>query len=134
MLGPLQVLLTRRGRVVPADQLLEILWPDDDPDAGRKRLHVRISQLRRALDPESSSPPIVTAEGGYAFSAEAGCWIDVAEFEAQAERGRQCQEDGDLAEAVTAYAAASSLYRGDFLEEDLYEDWAFVERERLREQ
>ena len=51
----LKVLLTRRGRVVPADQLLEILWPEDDPDAGRKRLHVRISQLRRALDPESSS-------------------------------------------------------------------------------
>ena len=96
----LKVLLARRGRVVPADQLLEILWPEDDPDAGRKRLHVRVSQLRRALDPGGSSAPIVTAEGGYAFSPEADCWLDVAEFEAQAERGRQCQEDGNLAEAV----------------------------------
>jgi len=59
----LKVLLTRRGRVAPADQLLEILWPEDDPDASRKRLHVRISHLRRALDPGGSSVPIVTAEG-----------------------------------------------------------------------
>jgi len=29
-------LLARRGHVVPADQLLEILWPDDDPHTTRR--------------------------------------------------------------------------------------------------
>jgi DNA-binding SARP family transcriptional activator len=129
----LKVLLTRRGHVVPADQLLEILWPDDDPDTARNRLHVRISQLRRALAPENPSAYILTHRGGYSLNPEANCWIDAIEFEARAEWGRRCQECENLSEATTAYQTACALYRGDFLEEELYEDWTLAERERLRE-
>jgi len=128
----LKVLLARRGRVVPTDQLLEILWPGDDPEAARRRLHVRISQLRSALD--SGDPNLIrTVDGGYTFGPDADCWIDAVAFEERAERGRRHQESGALGEAIGAYEAARELYRGDFLEEDLYEDWAFIERERLRE-
>jgi DNA-binding SARP family transcriptional activator len=129
----LKVLLARRGRIVTSDQLLEILWPHDDPDAARRRLHVRISQLRRALDPDAATAFILTVAGGYTFNPDADCWIDALEFEARAQVGRRCQESGDLAEAITAYETARALYRGDFLAEDLYEDWTFAERERLRE-
>ncbi len=34
---------------------------------------------------------------------------------------------------MAAYRAAAELYRGDYLEEDRYEDWALSTRERLRE-
>jgi LuxR family maltose regulon positive regulatory protein len=129
----LKLLLTRQGRVVPADQLLELLWPEADPDTARRSLHVRISQLRRALDPDNPDAYILTVEGGYVFNPGADCRIDAIEFEARAQWGRRCQESGNLAEAITAYETARSLYRGDLLEEDLYEDWAFAERERLRE-
>jgi DNA-binding SARP family transcriptional activator len=129
----LKVLLTRRGHVVSTEQLTDILWPDDDSDAALNRLHVRVSQLRRALDSKTPFPYILTHKGGYSFSLDADCWIDAVEFEARAQWGRHCQENDNLAEAITAYETACTLYRGDFLEEDLYEDWAFVERERLRE-
>jgi DNA-binding SARP family transcriptional activator len=129
----LRVLLARRGRIVPSDQLLEILWPDQDPLVARRRLHVRISQLRKALGAGGSSGCIATMEGGYSFRADADCWIDSYEFEALAQQGRLCQENNDRAEAIAAYEAARALYRGDFLQEDLYADWAFAERERLRE-
>jgi DNA-binding SARP family transcriptional activator len=129
-----KLLLARRGRVVPADQLLEILWPEDDPDTTRRRLHVRVSQLRHALDPDDPSAYVLTVEEGYTFNPETDCWIDAVEFEACAQWGRRCQESGGLAEAITACETARALYQGDFLEEDLYEDWAFAERERLREQ
>lgn len=129
----LKVLLARHGHVVPADQLQEILWPGKDPSTTRSGLHVRISQLRKALAPDDPTACILTVEGGYSFGADANCWVDVFDFEAHAQQGRRRQEDGDLAEAVAAYEAARTLYRGDFLEEDLYEDWAFAERERLRE-
>lgn len=129
----LKVLLARRGHVVLADQLLEILWPGVDPETARRRLHVRISQLRRALDPDDPSAYVITVEDGYTFNLDADCWIDAVEFETGADRGRRCQESGNLAEAIAAYEAARALYQGDLLEEDLYEDWAFAERERLRE-
>jgi DNA-binding SARP family transcriptional activator len=38
-----------------------------------------------------------------------------------------------LTEAVQAYRAGTELYRGDFLEEDLYEDWSHARREHLRQ-
>jgi DNA-binding SARP family transcriptional activator len=38
-----------------------------------------------------------------------------------------------LAEAVVEYRMATELYRGDFLEEDLYEDWPNAQREHLRQ-
>ena len=129
----LKVLLTRRNHVISADQLVDILWPNDDPDTARNRLHVRISQLRRALDPGNPSAYVLTHKGGYRFNPEADCWIDTVEFEARAQWGRQCQECENLPEAITSYETACALYRGDFLEEDLYEDWTLAERERLRE-
>src|SRR3712207_9214319 len=36
-----------------------------------------------------------------------------------------------MPEAVAEYEGAIGLYRGDYLVEDLYEDWTMVERERL---
>jgi DNA-binding SARP family transcriptional activator/RecA/RadA recombinase len=129
----LKVLLARRGRVVTADQLLELLWPDADPPAARRRLHVRVSQLRRILSPDEPAAYLLTVEEGYTFDPQANCWLDTVEFEARVRQGRGCQEDGDLAQAIDAYESARALYRGDFLEEDLYQDWTFVEREWWRE-
>jgi DNA-binding SARP family transcriptional activator len=129
----LKVLASRHGHVVPADQLLEILWPEEAPDSARRHLYVRVSQLRRALHPGDASAYILGVEGGYTFNPEASCWIDTWEFETQTGRGRRLQAAGDLESAIAAYEMARSLYRGDFLEEDLYADWTFAERERLRE-
>jgi DNA-binding SARP family transcriptional activator len=129
----LKVLLIRRGHVVPADQLIELLWRDDDPEIARRRLHVRISQLRHALDPTSPADHILTVEDGYLFNPEADCWIDVDEFTAHADAGHNHQQNGNLAEAIAAYETARALYRGDLLEEDLYADWATASREHWRE-
>jgi DNA-binding SARP family transcriptional activator len=129
----LKLLLARRGRVVPVDQLIELIWPGEDPAAARCHLHVRISQLRRALDPDDPDAHVLTVAGGYTFTPNTNCWIDTVEFETCARRGRRCQEGGDLAEAINAYESARTLYQGNFLEGDPYADWASIERERLRE-
>ena len=122
-----KVLLARRGHVVPSDQLIEILWPDHSPDATRRRLHVRISQLRNALGEKKSL--VQTVDGGYIFSLDENCWLDVDEFQTAVVEGSRYQEAGQQSEAVDAYEQARQLYRGDFLAEDLYTDWTFVDRE-----
>jgi LuxR family maltose regulon positive regulatory protein len=58
-------------------------------------------------------------------------WTDTDEFEARYERGRHLERTQRKPEAAAEYEEAIELYRGDYLPEDLYEDWTMVERERL---
>lgn len=130
----LRVLLTFRDSVVSADQLIEILWPDSNPDRARRSLYVRVSQLRRALNPHDPAAYILTVEDGYTWNPEADCWIDVPAFEATLRQARRHLEQGALPQAIAAFEAARGLYRGDFLADTPYEDFALAERERLREE
>src|SRR4051794_41312616 len=41
--------------------------------------------------------------------------------------------DGDSATAISRFEAAVAMYRGDYLADDPYWEWAFMERERLRD-
>jgi DNA-binding SARP family transcriptional activator len=59
-------------------------------------------------------------------------WVDVEEFTKHYQAGQRLEKNGMLAEAVSEYEQAESLYQGDFLEEDLYEDWTNSLRESLK--
>jgi len=124
----LKILLVKPGAVVTSDQLLDYLWPNEREATARRRLHVRISDLRRLL-PQPS--PILTVDGGYRFDPETDYVLDVIEFEQLVENGRSHQEKGNLSEAITAYENACERYKGDFLAEDLYESWTAIPRERF---
>lgn len=126
-----KILLARRGEVVNSDQIVDHLWPADDPDSARRRLHVRISQLRRALGPGKTC--LQTVNGGYLFQPDETCWLDVAEFHNRISEGVRYQEAGRQPEAIRAFEQARQLYRGDFLAEDLYADWTYAAREHYRE-
>jgi len=126
-----KILLARRNQVVTSDQIIDILWPDDSPEAARRRLHVRISQLRNALGDGKSL--VQTVDGGYLFNSDEHCWVDVDEFQIAVAEGSRYQEDDQQPQAIRSYMQAHELYRGDFLAEDLYADWTFAKREFYRE-
>ncbi|MBI1743484.1 tetratricopeptide repeat protein [Candidatus Acetothermia bacterium] len=135
-----KVLLTHREHALVKDQLIEWLWPDLDRTAAEHNLRASISYLRRALEPElrkrAPSRFVLTTESGYRWNSQAACWLDADEFttlctalESEAFQNEKSIEHQQIAHAERARA----LYRGDYLEEDRYADWATAERERLRE-
>jgi tetratricopeptide (TPR) repeat protein len=71
-------------------------------------------------------------KGSYAFTATAPCWIDTEAFQRSYEMGRRDAEGERWSLAVRAYRQALSLYRGDYLVEDLYAEWADPFREHWR--
>ncbi|MGH2524879.1 MAG: AfsR/SARP family transcriptional regulator, partial [Anaerolineales bacterium] len=128
----LKYLLTHRHRPTPRDVLMEVLWPEADPEAARNRLNVALHGLRRALRSAADVPVIVFEDGAYRLDAGLRLWLDVDEFERHIRSGRQLEAAGKRAAAAAEYEVAIGLYQGDFLADDPYESWPVQQRERLR--
>jgi DNA-binding SARP family transcriptional activator len=130
----LKLLACERRRVVPTEEIAETLWPAPRT-ATPNTVRVFVHTLRERLEPERPkhvrSSVVVAGRGGYTLARE-NVWIDVDEFEARVTRGLVALAGGEMATAVEDLERARSLYRGHFLADDPYAEWAFWERERLR--
>ncbi len=60
----------------------------------------------------------------YRLRPEADVWLDAIEFDKACELGLRTSD-------LLQLRSALRLYRGDYLPDALYEDWASEERERL---
>jgi DNA-binding SARP family transcriptional activator len=130
----LRYLACERRRVAPADAVAEAIWPQAGPAAANSVRHF-VHVLRERLEPQRpkgmQSSYVVCSRGGYAL-ASGRVWIDADEFEAEARRGMAALASGDTRTAELRLVRSSQLYRGDFLSEEPYAEWALAERERLR--
>ncbi|HEX6711527.1 MAG TPA: BTAD domain-containing putative transcriptional regulator, partial [Rubrobacter sp.] len=131
----LKYLLANRGRPVSQDHLMGWLWPDSNLKKARWSLNSAIHGLRKLLSrcsTSSMSMNYVSLEDGYyRLSESVRVSTDVDEFDESHRRGRNLEKNRRMLEAAIEYEKAIELYRGDYLVEDLYEDWTMVERERL---
>jgi DNA-binding SARP family transcriptional activator len=126
-------LVLRRHTPVSKEVLMDVFWPDADVENARRNLHQAIYSLRQALRQLQPDFQVILFESDhYQINPDLNLWLDFEEFERHAKAGRRLESAGKTAEAMAEYIRAEELYRGDFLEEDLYEDWAGLQRERIR--
>ena len=129
-LALLKILAGERGRIFSVDELIEYLWPDcENLRSAASNLRGRVAELRKIFGYSF----IVSCRGGYALSAESDCWIDAEEFSRLEELGRRAYREARYDEALAKLQEAVALYRGEYLAEDRYEEWALQIRERYRE-
>jgi DNA-binding SARP family transcriptional activator len=125
-------LVAHHPNPVGKETLMDVFWPEAEPEAARRNLHQAIYCLRGALKAQGDDFPYILFEhDSYAFHPELTLWLDSVEFEQQIQAGRWLEHAGQPLEAMQEYCAAEALYRGDWLEEDLYEDWTRAQREHL---
>ncbi|CAN5520511.1 hypothetical protein BH23CHL2_BH23CHL2_28450 [soil metagenome] len=119
------------GQSILREQLVDLLWPELDLDAGSNNLHQALHIARRtlgALLPDEKPNRILRLQRGVlSLEPPAPVWIDVDDFE---RRARDLQTDDD----PSGFYEALDLYRGELLPDDLYEDWAAERRIVLHEQ
>lgn len=130
----LKLLASRRGRPATRDAAAEALWPGEDPGPLSNRLSVALSTLRKVLDPERSHPPdyfIAADQQSLALRVDR-VDLDVSSFLEAARAGAALASTGSWAAAEPRLREAENLYTGDFLEEDLYEEWPVNCREEAR--
>jgi DNA-binding SARP family transcriptional activator/tetratricopeptide (TPR) repeat protein len=110
--GVLAFLLLRANEVVPAERLIDALWPDDPPATARNSLQVRISHLRKVL----GQSRIDTLKSGYCLTASFE-EVDLLLFRRLVADARRLRDEGDLNEAGEKLGEALVLWRGDVLPE-----------------
>jgi DNA-binding SARP family transcriptional activator len=125
-------LLTHREPWPPREVLMDVFWPESPPEASRNSLNVAIHGLRRTLRTVTNLPVIQHSGGAYGIHPGLRLWLDVEEFESRVENGHRREEAGDADRATREYESADGLYRGDFLADGLYEEWAALTRDHLR--
>lgn len=128
----LKLLISRRGRSIPREELIDLLWPDLDVATGRARLSVTLSILRSALDPERRLPsdPLRSDRQSVALDLDL-VRVDLEELLEAAQRARAAVAAGAADAEPLLERAVSLAEAGDFLEEDPYTDWASPTRAQV---
>jgi DNA-binding SARP family transcriptional activator len=129
-------LLAHRGEAVSRQLLMGTFWPEHSEERAANNLSLAIMASRRLLDagPVPAGESILRALGGsYTFDSGVNIWVDLHAFREAAHMGRTLHDAGDAFEAAASLDEAISLYAGDFLPNDLYQDWTIELREALRD-
>jgi len=127
-------LLAERHRAVHIDEIGESIWPGADfAIAGSVRYYIHA--LRRKLEPQRArrepSIFISSSSGSYRLNLDR-IEVDADEFETCVTAGLAAI-DSDPQVAAAGIERGLSVYRGDFLADTPYAEWAMLERHRLHE-
>ena len=120
-------LLTRPGLSASRDQVLDALWPEQDPDQTVNSLHQSVYFLRRVFEPNYSED----LSPGYVNHDPDLLWLDGDLVDS---RSRACGRLLDVCGRPPdpdRVALLSREYRGPFALDFAYEDWASPYRETL---
>lgn len=120
----LEYLITFRDREIPQEEIIELLWPEDEADDPANRLKTLLHRTRStlALLEVPDAKKLIRCRGGtYAWDESAVCVVDAEEFDALC---KEAAEPGLSDEArIEKSLAAAALYSGDFLPKNALDDW-----------
>jgi DNA-binding SARP family transcriptional activator/pimeloyl-ACP methyl ester carboxylesterase len=120
----LKLLALQAGRGLHRERILDLLWPDLSVPAANANLRKTLYHVRVAFRTAGGDDPIEVRADGIVSLTRDVC-IDVDEFRKLARRARVGGE------SVVLYEGALSIYTGQLLPDDLYEEWSVGVRQEL---
>lgn len=116
-------LILHRDRGIPAQELIDLLWPDGSGNNPASTLQNNASRARNAMATLgfSDTKGMIRYENGlYRWVPGTDTWLDVDVFE---DLARRALETSDPEELRTLGREAADLYQGDFLPDAADELW-----------
>jgi SARP family transcriptional regulator, regulator of embCAB operon len=122
------VLAWERRRAISIDELADIIWDGEPPNAWQTALRVLVSKLRAAL---SETASVEHAFGCYQLRLPADAWIDVEACDTAIHEAETALRGGELERAMGSALVANAIARRPFLAGDVGR-WSERRREHLR--
>lgn len=117
--------VTLRSKSVNLDRAIEAIWSDGT--GSTSGFHTALYRVRAALRHKGEKEKFILSEVGEYRLDSARFNIDIDHFDSLLKRARSAEGQ----QAGGFYEQALELYQGDYLD-NLYYEWAIVERERLQ--
>lgn len=115
----------------PREELIDLLWPDVDVEAGRTSLRTALAALRRQLEPATTAEEsdLLLADRLTVRLDSQHIQVDVSRFEELLQAAARQEKPGEKIETLRH---AVAVYRGPLLP-GWYDDWVLRERHRLEQ-
>jgi DNA-binding SARP family transcriptional activator len=126
----LLLILIARREATSREQLIELLWPEEDLAKAGNRLSVLLWTLRNVLQPYAKAEPLVS-NGGLVWLDPTHVGVDVEEFLTDANAAFAAHQGGQP-DATERLMSAAAAHTGDFLEDQVHQDWATPLAEEVR--
>ncbi|MGE5701391.1 MAG: BTAD domain-containing putative transcriptional regulator [Clostridia bacterium] len=128
-----QLLLTKRHHLLAREEIMDVLWSEQDEDTASRDFKVALNALNKALEPnrEARATAFFIQRHGssYGFNLASGYQLDAEEFERLVTSGLA---EADPKQAAILLEKGLACYQGEYLPDCRYEDWCIEERERLQ--
>jgi len=125
-------ILTYRNKGIIQENFFNVLWSDKECDNPSKALQNLIYRLRMLLNygvlNKDGESIINYSQGCYSWNKEFNYWTDVDEFEELYNKAKVSEKRDDTINAIELYERALMLYKGDYLSEDVYNEWVTTVR------
>ncbi len=126
-------LLSSPGRRLGREQIMDLLWPELDVEIAANRLNGAVHELRQILEPDLDRPAsshLLRLEHDILELANSTMiWVDAEAFE---QILKEARSSSDPKHIERLYEEATNLYRGSYLLEELYAEWAAPRRDMLQ--
>jgi len=131
----IQFFITSRHRKgLHKEQIIDRLWSDSGMDEGNRDFKIAYHGVNKALEPNRKSreeSKYVIRQGLTYQINENKIWIDSEAFDQAIEIANH-NHQADEQTTIEALEFATSLYKGSYLPNRIFEDWSSLERERLQ--
>ncbi len=129
----LAVYMACTGQAHPRELLAEMFWPDRTLDAARSNLRAALTDLRKQV-----GSAVNVTRNSVKLPAGHTCWVDAVALDEGLSRFDEVRKELGLTPVGRSLLQESlAIYQGDFLggfyvNSPDFENWAWMERDRLR--
>jgi len=129
-------LVANKGVAIPTQNIMDLFWSERKELSDTAPLRTAICRLKTMLEPKRELGKrnlsyIIYHQDSCTFNNNSDYWLDIEEFENLCLKAKHFGKY-DRIVALESYQKAFEIYRGDFLAEDLYQEWTNSFREYYR--